>query len=347
MKRLLLSLFVAVSLTAAVWALPKEDTQDKILTNPTNVFDLQNSTVSNVEFYSTNYGIFGLNIRENKGGGIWPRGSQNQYIFGGGFWFGAQKFVKDSNKLKKLVEISYNPNNGRSWFVPGLASDCDTMETGDNQKYKCYFSTDFDNINGTDLNNQTNPNWPLWINDSLYRYEYGTIRNEFVGDQSKRNRTENPLGPLFVSNEDIVSVFKDSDLRFYDGGMVLRKAQGYPLGLKYESRIYTWGTGDMKDVVLVSYLAKNISQDTLNNCWFAPVSDVDIARKPNDQAGAGNDRFSYFTDDSSQNLAYGWTNGDQGEAGKGFGYIGLSFLESPAVDGNGFIRNDKFIYGQS
>jgi len=171
-------------------ALPDNKPDDKLLTNPTKEFDLEKNTVSRIDFFTTNFGIFGLNLPENKGGVFWPRNSLNQYIFGGGFWFGAQKFISANGKNGIIVEKSYNPTNGRSWFIPGLIKDGDSYQPGNIQKYKCYFSTDYNTYNGKDLNSQSNPNWPLWINDSLYRYHYGTIMNEFVSEKDKRNLTE-------------------------------------------------------------------------------------------------------------------------------------------------------------
>ncbi len=65
----------------------------------TGVFDLQKNTVSNIEFHTLNYGVFGYNSTTGQGGGYWPRGSLNQYIFASGFWFGAQKFRTDTNLI--------------------------------------------------------------------------------------------------------------------------------------------------------------------------------------------------------------------------------------------------------
>lgn len=345
MKTIYSILIMLVGMTIVLNAKPVKN-EEKILRTVINVFDIQENTVSNVDFYTTNYGVFGLNIYETKGGVIWPRGSGNQYIFGGGLWFAAEKYVADSMAYRKLVEVTYNPNNGRSWFIPGSWEDGDTLQDSQMQKTKVYFSTDFDKTSGAPLNSE-GPNWLLWKNDSLGRYEYGTLRHIYENDVNKRNLTDYPLGPMFVSDEDVVSVYKDSDVRYYDGAVVVRRPQGYPLGLQVESRIYSWGNGEMKDVVIMSYLMQNTSNDTLRNCWFAGVYDADIADSINLNKGASNDRFSYFSDDSSQNLVYGWTQTDAGELGKGLGYIGFSMLESPAVDANGFIRQDKYIFEQS
>ena len=100
-----------------------KDKADEIQRKYERPFDLQENTISNIQFFTTNYGVFGLDILHNKGGGIWPRGSLNQYIYGGGIWFGAQKYLPNDTIPHKLVEITYNPNNGKSWMVPGRIED--------------------------------------------------------------------------------------------------------------------------------------------------------------------------------------------------------------------------------
>jgi hypothetical protein len=211
-------------------------------------------------------------------------------------------------------------------------------------KYRLYYSTDFYNTTGMPIDPADGPSWPLWINDTTGRYQYGTFRHTYVHDVNERNTGSYPYGPMFVSDEDIISTFKDTDLSRFEGGQQYRKSKGYPLGLQCESRIYSWDSDELKDIVLHSYLIKNVSNDTLMNCWFAGVYDADIAYGPNGPAGAGNDRTTFFGDDSTLELAVAWTNSDKGEAGKGFGYMGIAMLETPAVDGQGFIRNDKLIF---
>jgi len=41
---------------------------------PSGAFDLQRNVVSNIDFYTTNYGIFGFNVLRQVGGTFWPRG---------------------------------------------------------------------------------------------------------------------------------------------------------------------------------------------------------------------------------------------------------------------------------
>jgi len=327
-----------------------KESKDEILRNVTNVFDLQQNTVSNIQFYTTNYGIFGLNIAQNIGGGKWPRGSLNQYIFGGGIWFGAVKLHPGTQEYKKYVEVTYNPNNGRSWMVPGRMSpnpddaSLDLLDESDIYRYQTYFSTDFNPGNGQSVEGHTY-NWPLW-DDKPYpdTLKHDRYFGHYIDDNNARNPATYPKGPAFISEEDIFSTFKDTDIQKFDGGKDLRASEGYPLRIQFENYIYSWSFGQYKDFIFLRYDMINFSKDILRECWMAPVMDVDIARIPNTQVGASNDRVRYYKEDPTMNLAFQWTNGDQGEAGKGFGYLGFNFLESPAVDDSGYVRKDKRFY---
>ncbi len=310
-------------------------------------FEQRKNRVSRIEFYSTNYGIFGLNIAANRGGGFWPRGSQNQYIFGGGIWFAAKKWVR--NELRKLVVLSYNPNSGASWMVPGRIADGDEYSDDLKDKYQLYFSTDYA-PDGTPLPERAGerpqgPNWPLWITSETETLKVNRYFGDYVDDLDKRNVQTYPRGPAFISQEDIWSVFKDTDLRRYEGGVAVRRSQGYPLRVEIEQTIYSWGFGDYGDFIFLKYLIINRSRDTLWECWMAPAMDFDIGPANNPVGIAGNDRVRFYDEDPSLNLAIQWSNPDQGEGGKGFGYLGMTFLESPAVDPmTGFIRKDKRFY---
>ncbi len=315
------------------------------------LFDLQENTVSNIQFFTTNYGIFGFNVAQQQGGGYWPRGSLNQYIFAGGIWFGAQRLRPDTAVMRKYVTISYNPSNGRSWLVPGSITDEDSYlaKLEETQKYRTYFSTDFKTNSGVPLNPADGPNWPIWDTkgdqDTLKKDRYF---GKYVEDENKRNSVEYPKGPAFISGEDIFAIYKDTDLGYYDGGATKREQEGYPLYLEYHQTIYSWGFGDYRDFIFIAYDIINKSGKPLYECWMAPVMDVDIARAPNTAFGAGNDRVAYYEADTTLNLAYQWTNPDRGEGGNGFGYLGFDFLESPAIITTGdslfYIRKDSAFY---
>ncbi len=305
---------------------------DNVQRDTRGVFDCQKNTVSNVEFYNTNYGIFGFKIFESVGGLYWPRGSGNQYIFAGGVWFGAQKLFDST--LRIYTTLSYNPNNGKSWFVPGRIEDGDLIDSGKAKDYRVYFSTDF-TPDGQPLESTDGPAWPLWN-----REQSDVGGGCYVGDPAHRNGNYYPEGPAFVSDEDIFVTFKDSDLEHYDGGAEFRQLQGYPLGLQAEQTIYSWGTEQYRDFIIIRYSFKNLSPDTLLDCWIAPVYDMDIAIMGNSRNGASNDRARFFDEADSLNLVVGWTDTNVNEGGKGFGYIGFSFLATPAVDTNGYLRKD-------
>jgi len=296
--------------------------------------DLQRNTVSNFQFYTTNYGIFGHNVSQSVGGGHWPRGSQNQYFYGGGIWFAARKMRPDRPEIKNYVEVTYNPNNGSSWMVPGRIEDGDKAieETAFHQKYRTYLSTDFRKSDGTPLKSTEGPNWPIWdisLEDTLMTNRYF---GRYIFDQATRSKSFYPKGPAFISGEDIFCVFKDTDLSRYDGGETRRRDEGYPLRLQYENTIYSWGFGDYRDFIFIRYDIINFSKDTLLDCWMSPVMDIDIALTSNSSAGAQNDKVRYYDEEDTLNLAVAWSeHPTTTEKGKGFGYFGMDFLESPSA----------------
>lgn len=319
---------------------------EQVQRTPRSTFDQQSNIVSNFAFQVTNYGIFGLDVVNSRGAGVWPRGSQNQYLFGAGAWFAALKRPKGSNELRKRVIVGYNPNSGDSWMVPGSVDDgLDLQNTADGlYKNRLYFSTDFNVATGQPYeSNAALTNWPLWdavANDTL---RYNNYYGSYINDVTLRAKGIYQKGPAFISEEDIFCVYKDTDLERYEGGAARRAAEGYPLGFQVEQTMYSWGFGDYADMVFVKYLFIHPKQfqDTLFQCWMASVIDVDIALTTNSQLGADNDRARYYEESPELNLAVQWTNGNRGEAGRGFGYLGFNFLESPAVDADGFIRKDK------
>lgn len=341
-----LSILALILLVTCSATLLDAKPENKVLRQSTGVYDIQQNTTGNFSFYTSNFGTNFLNNSLNVGSGIWPRGSSNLYIFGGGLWFGCEKVSPSNGELMKFVELTYSPNTGLSWFVPGMVADGDTIVPGSDKKYRVYFSTDF-NQSGIPLDQNDGPNWCLWRTSQNGQYHHDTEMYDYVGDVAKRNSTYYSNGPLFVSDEDIVSVFKDTDLKRFEGGVAFRAAKGYPLGLEIQSNIYTWNAEDMKDIIVISYNITNTSDDTLRNCYIGNVFDTDITTLPNTTFGAGNDRAKFYGTDTTLNLVVTWTDTDRGELGKGFGYLGCYLLETPAIDQNGFLRTDKLIYETS
>lgn len=331
---ILLVTFLAGSSSVCLFAGINEKAKtDQIQRTPDRSKDVQENTVSSIQFYTTNYGIFGYDVKNSRGGGYWPRGSVNQYVFAGGVWFAAMKPHYEDGSMRKYVSITYNPNNGNSWMVPGRIEDGPLEYTDKYKEHRVYFSTDFNAGEGTPFDANDGPNWPVW---DASQNETDTLKaNRYFGyyvyDNTLRKRSTYPKGPAFISQEDIFCVFKDTDLSNYDGGAGRRSQEGYPLKLQFEHTIYSWGFGDYKDFIFLRYDIQNKSSDTLFNCWLAPVLDIDIGLKQNSQQAASNDRVDFYRPDESLNLAYQWSNPDMREGGRGFGYLGFDFLESPAV----------------
>jgi hypothetical protein len=334
----------------------KEGETPTIQRVPNNVYENLRNNVSRIDYYTTNYGIFGLNILQNRAGGVWPRGSSTPYIFGGGIWFGVQKVARDtsgqvikaadgSDSLRKMSVISYNPNSGASWMVPGRVgkdykkSPVDNSAQGINNN-RIYFSTDYNKVDGTPFDNRDKlaggVNWPIWDTRPGDSLKVNRYFGEYVEDVTQRNISTYTKGPAIISGEDVFSTYKDTDLSRYEISRLVAQRAGYPIGIQVEQTDYSWGFGDYANFMFLKYLIINKSSDTLLNCWMAPAMDMDIGQ-------AGNDRTKIVIADKLQdtlNLAIQWSETEPQK----YGYIGFDFLESPAVDSNNFVRTDKRVY---
>ena len=330
MKTFIFILFLALS---AVIAFSLENDTDKeiMAREITGTIDVQQNTISNIDFMTKSNGVL-FNDKNGRGATYWPRNSNNQYIFGGGIWFGAKKEYYDVTNTYCLV--SYNPNSGKSWMTPGRIEDGDDIDIDGVKKYRVYFSTDM-NQDGTPKDTEYGPNWPIW---QTYAPEFRNI-GSYVYEEEKRNSTVYPMGPDFISGEDIFCTYKDTDIYAYEAPETHLINKGYPLRTQWEQTIYTWQYGDAKDIMIIYYKVINMSQDTLFHCYLGPVVDFDIGDMQNSSSGAINDRCTYYFPDESMNMGVAWTNTDQGEAGKNFGYMGISLLSSPVTDHDLYIKN--------
>ena len=320
-----------------------------ILSADTSTYIMRKSTLSNIEFAASNFGLFGLNEYSADGGTCWPRNSNNRYIFAGGAWFGAQKKKQDAGgnyTYRKMTVVSYDPNTGGSWLVPGYTTEGNTVRADLKNKNGVYMSTDYNKETGSPLEADSRPNWCLWKVSPNGEFEYGTPKYTNVPAAVNRNFTNYPQGPLFVSDEDFVSSYKDTDLSKYKIGSNAANNAGYPLGLQFEERIMSWNTLGMQDAIVVFYTIENKSNDTLINCRIGSMLDIDINNKNNSEVvlSASNDRMRHLSENPNMNLTVAWSDSDYGDGGIGLGYIGVSLIETPAVDSNGFIRKDKSIF---
>ncbi len=317
---------------------------------PVGVFENLPNQRSNVELFVSNYGIIGLNVVAGSYGGTWPRGSGNPYIFGGGFWFGAKKIV--NGEARMLTEISYNPLTGSSWFVPGRIqgpyeqSKVETTPEAINN-YRLYSSIDYNPVTGEpfDPNDKGNngANWPFWNSDPSQVPGRDRYFGDYVADPADRNRADYPGGPVIIGDEEMVSVFKDTDLSRYEIGEISARGAGYPLGLQVEQQVFFCDTGRLQDVVIIRYRFINMSDDTLHECFVAPVYDIDIGHLSNDRL------MTVIPERHNDSLDLGivWSETSGGD--ENYGYLGVDILESPAVypaghEEAGYLRKDKVYF---
>jgi hypothetical protein len=216
-------------------------------------------------------------------------------------------------------------------MVPGRIEGGDKIDLTDVTKYRTYFSTDFLKGEGNPRNSADGPSWPIWDTSENDTLKFNRYFGYYINPVEERNTNYYKKGPAFISGEDVFTTYKDTDLEYYEGGIGFRRNLGYPMKLQYEQTIYSWGFGDYKDFLFIKYNIINFSKDTLYNCWLAPVMDIDIARATSSAAGADNDRVRFYDEEDTLNLAVQWTNDNRDEKGRGFGYLGFDFLESPAI----------------
>lgn len=284
-----------------------------------SAYQTKQTTLSDVDLYISNYGILGNNTAKSSAGLIYPRGSQNQYLFGSGIWFGAKKRV--NNTLTPLVALTYNPNSGYSWMTPGNSDDPYPLPNDMNIKYHVERSTEF-TPDGLHIQNQMPP-WSLWKTADAPTGVY-------VPTISERNSAVYPKGAAMVSDEMFHSRYHDNNLNRYEGGSTLRGQEGFPLGLQFDEKIFTWNKVPLRSSIIVQQSITNTSNDTLFDCHIGHVFDPDISTLNNAQ-GAQNDNIRPMNIDNL-NGVYAWSSSNQGEQGKNFGYLAITHLETPAVN---------------
>jgi hypothetical protein len=321
MKKTLLSLAIPLVLVYSSFAQHKTS----------GFIDIQDNSHGNIAMKLTNYGIVGADAAKQAGGTFWKRGTTNQYMYGGGMWFGAKKDVGNKPN-QKLVLLSYNPNLGTSWMSPTVDPSCKNLH--DSVQYaRLYFSTDFTK-NGVPTNTADSfglYNWPIFKKDNQNSF------GEFVANPILREASSGT--PYFVSNEDVICAYNDHDLTRYDNGDSIRRIQGYPLGVSIVQRTYFFDKAPLQDVVMMRYEITHTGSDTLKQCWFAPVMDFDIGFDGG-TLSAYNDNIKYYASDTTLGLVFGWTKTSTKDKGKGLGYAGFTFLETPSVDEFGNLTNN-------
>ena len=120
-------------------------------------FMVLRDSISDIDYYASNYGIFGLNVARNSQGFSYPRVNGKSYLFGSGLWFGTRKRYQDT--LTTLVFSTYNPNSGASWATPGEYRDTTNPAP-------LYNSLEHDPTSGAWIVGSSpmpKTTWPLWL----------------------------------------------------------------------------------------------------------------------------------------------------------------------------------------
>ncbi|MFA7327060.1 MAG: T9SS type A sorting domain-containing protein [Candidatus Kapaibacterium sp.] len=279
------------------------------------------STKGNIELTVTNNGMVGHKPVTKKSGFIWPRGSNAQYLFGGGFILLREQFA--AGPTSHLPEYSYNFMDATSWFVPGAIVDSKLIDSSKASKYRVYNSSNYDKYSGQDLSDQDAPRWPIWTD-----YDYiGAYYGDYKVDESERTRSLSK--PLFKSDEDLVAIYKDSDTNV---NIVSELYNNYisPIGIEAETRVYSYVNEAQKNVVFINWVITNNTANAIKSLSFAPVFDIDITKVSNAFTGIDNDIIIYPEDSSYVSFA---TELEEYEEGEDFGYISFKWLETPLARG--------------
>lgn len=292
-----------------------------------SLYDIKQTTLSDMEFYVANNGILSYNAQTMQNGLIYPRGSNNKYLFAAGTWFGTKKRVNDT--LRDLVTITYNANTARSWMNPGNIGDPTPLPNEMVSKYNVERSTDY-SFDGVHKSNQMPP-WSLWkANELDGNGTYEPVTND-------RNNTKYKNGIATISDEMFHTRYRDNDLNRYDGNMNILKSKGYPVGLQFDDKIYTWQKAPNNSSIIVLQTITNTSSDTLFDSYIGNVFDPDISINT---GGVENDNVRKIKFGDNDGF-YAWSDGNKGEVGNKFGYMAITHLETPAVN-NDVIRSIKY-----
>ncbi|MER3329633.1 MAG: T9SS type A sorting domain-containing protein, partial [Candidatus Kapaibacterium sp.] len=276
------------------------------------------STKCNIELTVTNNGMVGHNPVTKKSGFIWPRGSNAQYLYGGGFILLQSQVLPFYSSL--LPEYSYDFMDGSSWFVPGAISDGKLIDSSKASKYKVYSSINYDKYSGHDLSDDDAHRWPIWIDTDYFGAYYGDYKIE------ESERTLSLSKPFFKSDEDIVAIYKDTDTNVNVGNNLYELYM--PHGVEAQTRVYSYDDENRRDVVFINWIITNKSKKKLDNLIFAPVFDIDITKTTNSFTGIDNDIIITPNDSSYISFA---TKMEEYEEGGNFGFISFKWVLNPII----------------
>ena len=140
-----------------------------------------------------------------------------------------------------------------------------------------------------------------------------------------------PMAPTSsLSHQDSWCVYNDLDAQYHMAG------DTRPIGIEVYQTVYAWNLSTTQDIIFVRYEVKNVTDQTLTDCYFGVCADNDIGNEAGDEA---NDRISgivgqwYVIDGDStwvDDLGYQWQEVEEPGTPPWFpGAIGFDYLQSP------------------
>ncbi len=283
-----------------------------------------------------NYALFGY---ENCG--IWPKGTNEFYIFGAGIWVGAPVPTGTSTELTSSIdslatslpvtstadfdsvkgvllledEFIYYRATTRTSFdscVRGLAASGRAAHSTSSQvrQIDTRVSVGYNPLSGkSEFAPGDLPNEPGYT-DTLDRIYF----SDNPGDTALWPLRRPNGDKIIVSNQDGYNISNDLDTSRHD-------YHGKPLNTKVIQISYAWGYHYYEDFIFLTYLIINNSEtDSLKHLFAGLCCDADIGDATDDLVGS----------DGTRDLGYAWDS-DFHEPGwpRVPGYIGFDFLESP------------------
>lgn len=291
------------------------------------------SRTSGVDYFTTNIGVFGVDMAQYRGAFVYPRGDNGvNYMYGSGLWFGARKNVQ--GERVDISFITYDPSGDGVWARPGSW----TSKSPPTNTYINHlgYSSEFDRSSGIYTGpGAARPAWPLWSDGP----SVPTLAHpgRYIVDSAARTGAVSGA-PAFVPGvaEQFVSRYHDG----YTDGYFLDSVAGHPIRLQFEQSTYSFTQPDLDNTVILHYQIINVGVDTLFDCHVGQATDPDLG------LDAANDHTDFYHARPELATAIAWSETETRNPGT----LLMTLLESPAIESDsdsprhGYIRHDKRDY---
>lgn len=280
----------------------------------------------------TNYGMFGY---ENLG--IWPKGTNEHYIFGAGVWVGGlHKLRDDTTSLSNActagdtVIFVYSTDGFAGTGVLSIEDELilyhSTTDTSFNGLIRGFSQTQAQGYSSATMVTEMAVKVTVGYDASSAASEFvpGDLPNEpgYPNPDERVLMTDDPqdtalwplrdsLGNAIIrSKQDSYAIFNDQDSSYCP----------QPLLLKVIQVGYAWDYHYYEDFIFINYYVVNDGSDTIYHAYLSLNCDADIGDATDDLIGFDQPRDLGYAYDSDFNEP-GWIHTP--------GYIGFDFLESP------------------